>query len=159
MPTYITTVLAERTYSNTAKVNWTPSRRLSAYLGYRYGRRELTGALPGDSPILNSYYLADNGVTAPLSTNNALPANLNITKINEHTALGGVVLRPTDAWRVNADVELLSADNAFTNIGPRHQQRVRANTTYKVNRWASVNGGVHFIETRNDFAEVCQCVF
>ncbi len=154
-----TTVLAEKTYANTLKVNWAPSRRLSAYLGYRYGRRDLTGALQGDSPNLNSYYLADNGVTAPLSTNNALPANLNITRINENTALGGIVLRPTDGWRANADVELLSADNGFTNISPRHQQRLRANTTYKVNRWASVNGGVHFIETRNAFAESVNASF
>jgi hypothetical protein len=153
------TVLAEKTYANTIKVNWAPSRRLSAYLGYRYGRRELTGALQGDAPTLNSYYLVQNGVVAPLSTNNALPANLNVTKINEDTALAGIVLRPTDAWRVNADVELLSADNAFTNIGPRHQQRLRANTTYKVNRWASVNGGVHLIETRNDFAESVNATF
>jgi len=153
------TVLAEKTYANTIKVNWAPSRRLSAYLGYRYGRRELTGALQGDSPNLNSYYLVQNGVIAPLSTNNALPANLNVTKINEDTALAGIVLRPTDAWRVNADVELLSADNGFTNISPRHQQRLRANTTYKVNRWASVNGGVHLIETRNDFAESVNASF
>jgi len=154
-----TTVLAEKTYANTLKVNWAPNRRLSAYLGYRYGRRELTGALQGDAPTLNSYYLADNGVTAPLSTNNVLPANLNVTRINEDTALAGVVFRPTDAWRANADVELLSADNGFTNISPRHQQRVRANTSYKVNRWASVNGGVHFIETRNDFAESVNASF
>ena len=153
------TVLAEKTYANTLKVNWSPSRRLSAYLGYRYGRRELTGALQGDAPSLNSYYLVQNGVTAPLSTNNALPANLNVTKINEDTALAGIVFRPTDGWRVNADVELLSADNAFTNISPRHQQRLRANTTYKVNRWANVNGGVHFIETRNDFAESVNASF
>ena len=153
------TVLAERTLYNTAKVNWAPSRRLNAYLGYRFGRRDLTGALQGDSPTLNSYYLVQDGVPAPLATNNALPANLNITKINEHTALGGIVLRPKDGWRVNADLELLSADNAFTNISPRHQQRLRANTTYKVNRWASVNGGVHFIETRNDFAESVNASF
>ncbi len=153
------TVLAEKTFANTLKVNWAPNRRLSAYLGYRYGRRELTGALQGDAPSLNSYYLVQNGATAPLSTNNALPANLNVTKINEDTALAGVVFRPTDAWRINADVELLSADNAFTNIGPRHQQRLRANTTYKVNRWASFNGGVHFIETRNAFAESVNAAF
>ncbi len=148
-----TTVLAERMYSNTVKLNWAPSRRFGAYLGYRYGHREVTGALQGDSPTLNSYYLADNGVTAPLSTNNALPANLNITKIDQHTALGGVVLRPMQGWRINADAELLSANNAFTTISPRHQQRLRANTTYKVNRWASLNGGVHFVETQNDFAQ------
>ena len=156
-PNLYDTVLAEKTFANTAKVNWAPSRRLSAYLGYRYGRRELTGALQGSSPTLNSYYLVQNG-KVPLDAEGN-PANLNITRINENTALGGVVLRPTNAWRVNADVELLSADNAFTNIGPRHQQRLRANTAYKVNRWASVNGGVHFIETRNDFAESVNASF
>ncbi len=137
------TFISERTYYNTAKLNWS-SRSLSAYLGYRYGRRELTGDPSGESLTLNSYYLITNGV--PDDTKNT-------TKINEHTALGGVVLRPTNAWRINADAELLSADNAFTNIAPRHQQRVRLNTTYKVNRWSSINGGVHFVETRNDFAE------
>ncbi len=135
------TYIAERTYSNTAKLNWAPSRLVSAYLGYHYGRRELTGSPGGDSLTLNSYYLVGAGV--PEYT----------AKINEDTALGGVVLRPTDAWRINGDLELLSADNAFTYIGPRHQQRFRINTVYKVNRWASINGGVHFVETRNDFAE------
>jgi opacity protein-like surface antigen len=147
------TYIGERTYNNTAKLNWVPSRRISAYLGYRYERRELTGALQGSSPTLNSYFLETNGVVAPLSTNSALPASLNVTKINEQTALGGVILRPTEKWRINADTELMYADNAFTNIAPRHQQRVRVNTTYKVNRWASVTGGVHLVETRNDFAE------
>jgi hypothetical protein len=141
--TFITTLMAERTYYNTAKMSWTSSR-LGIYLGYRYGRRELTGAPVGDSPILNSYYSVTNGVE---------DAPLNTTKINENTALGGIMFRPISEWRINADVELLNADNAFTNIGPRHQQRVRVNTSYRVNRWSSINGGVHFVETRNDFAE------
>ena len=158
-PTFYQTQIAERTYYNTTKLNWAPSRLVSAYLGYRFGRRELTGALQGESPTLNSYYLVENGTVAPSSTNPALPATLNVATINEHTALGGVVLRPLTAWRINADAEILSADNAFTNIGPRHQQRVRLNTTYKVNRWSSINGGVHFVETRNDFAQSINASF
>ncbi len=35
---------------------------------------------------------------------------------------------------------------------PRHQQRLRVYTNYKVKPWVSVNGGLHFVETRNDFA-------
>ena len=70
-----------------------------------------------------------------------------------NTGLAGITLRPITPWRINADVEILSADNFFTNISPRHQQRVRLNTTYKVNRWSSVNGSVHFVQTQNDFAE------
>lgn len=138
------TYIAERTYSNTLKLNWASRRLLSAYVGYHYGRRELTGDPSGESTILNSYYLVTNGIP---------DAPKNTTKINENTALGGIVVRPSDAWRINADLELLSADNAFTNIGPRHQQRFRINSVYKVNRWSSINGGVHFVETRNDFAE------
>ena len=144
--TIYNTFIAERTYENTAKVHYN-TRRFGGYAGYRYQRRELTGSPSGDSPVLNSYQaiVVRNGVVIeddPRVT----------TRINEHTALAGVAFRPTPAWRINADVELLSADNAFTNIGPRHQQRVRFNTVYKVNRWANVNGSVHFIETRNDFA-------
>jgi hypothetical protein len=143
--TFYQTYIGERTYNNMAKLNWS-SHRLGAYVGYRYGRRELTGGPSGESLALNGYTVETNGTLDPTDPKNT-------TKINEHTALGGVVLRPTDPWRINADLELLSADNSFTNIGPRHQQRVRLNTTYKVNRWSSINGGVHFVETRNDFAE------
>jgi hypothetical protein len=138
------TFIGERTYFNTAKLNWSPRRLFSAYIGYRYGRRELTGDPSGDSQALNSYYLIVDGVP---------DAPKNTTKINEHTALGGIGIRPTNAWRINADVEILGADNSFTNISPRHQQRVRVNTTYKVNRWSTINASVHYIQTRNDFAE------
>jgi hypothetical protein len=137
------TFIGERTYENTSKVNWS-SRRFGGYVGYRYQRRELTGDPSGDSTFLNSYFLITNGQE---------DAPKNTTKINEHTALVGVMVRPTPAWRINADLELLSADSYFTNINPRHQQRVRFNSVYKVNRWSSINGSVHFVETRNDFAE------
>jgi hypothetical protein len=141
-PTLYQTYIGEQTYYNTAKLGWASSR-LGAYLGYRYGRRELTGDPSGDSPTLNSYYLVTNGVEdAPRTT----------TKINENTALGGINFRPIPDWRINADIELLSADNAFTNIGPIHQQRVRLNTSYRMNRWSSINGGVHFIESRNNLS-------
>jgi hypothetical protein len=137
------TLMAERTFYNTAKFNFA-SRRFGAYLGYRYGRRELTGAPSGESVVLNSYYLVTNGVQ---------DSPKNTARINERSALAGILIRPIPAWRINADWELLSADNAFTNVSPRYQQRGRANTTYKMNRWSSINGGVHFIETRNDFAK------
>ena len=145
------TLEAERTYFNTATLNWAPSRRFSAYVGYRYGRRELRTCISG-----NNHQLADPGRRARRST--PVPPTtadrpLSTDKINQHTALGGVVLRPTDKWRINADVELMYADNGFTQIAPRHEQRVRANAVYKVNRWASINGSVHFIESRNDWAQ------
>ena len=39
-------------------------------------------------------------------------------------------------------------------LGRIRQQRVRANAAYKVNRWASINGGVHFVETSNNLSKI-----
>ncbi len=90
-----------------------------------------------------------------------------VAKVDQHTALGGVIFRPTSAWRINADTELLYADQcsgcglpiggssfntlAFTNISPRHEQRYRVGTTYKFPKWVTLNASVHIIESRNDY--------
>ncbi len=164
------TLEGERTYFNTATLNWAPSRRISAYIGYRYERRELTTfyqSTTTSTPVAAGGVLGTTGVpTVSTGTiglaGSLIPSTLNSVttppplydaRINQHTALGGLVLRPTDKWRINADAELSYADNAFTEIAPRHEQRVRAHSVYKVNRWISINGGVHFIESRNDWAE------
>ncbi|MGZ4837512.1 MAG: hypothetical protein ACXVZR_03110 [Terriglobales bacterium] len=163
------TILGEVSYFNTVKLNWQPSRRLGGYVGYRYGQRELRDgnvAVGGIVAQITSNFVNNSSGTVPASpsctvsaTNGCNPAtgvqtligDVDKTKINLHTALLGVVLRPLEAWRINGDVELLYADNSFTNISPRHQQRVRLYTNYKVNRWISLNGGVHFVETRNGY--------
>ncbi|MFI5111862.1 MAG: hypothetical protein ACHP9S_03485 [Terriglobales bacterium] len=162
------TLIGERSYFNTAKLNWTPSRRFSAYAGYRYGRRELnegtalSAAGAPFSPPTNMFLQNVTTITnvcqltatpaacatASLST----AAGVDTQQINQHTLLFGFVFRPIQAWRINGDVEALSADNAFTDISPRHQQRVRVYSNYKLNRWMSVNGGAHFVGTRNDYA-------
>jgi hypothetical protein len=152
-----TALVGERSYFNTAKLNWQPSRRLSAYVGYRYARRELKDgnlAIGGVLTQTTSTFANDGTGTVPTTpTVVTTSGEVDSARINLHTLLLGVVVRPVEAWRINADVELLSADNFFTNISPRHQQRVRAYSTFKVNRWASINGGVHFVESRNDFAQ------
>jgi hypothetical protein len=144
------TLEAERTYFNTATLNWAPSRRLSAYAGYRYGRRELRTAYLADTTSTPT--LAGGLLGAPGAVS-ASARPLATEKINQDTALLGIVIRPTDKWRVNVDAELMSADNGFTQITPRHEQRVRAGTVYKLNRWSSINGDVHFIESRNNWAQ------
>lgn len=145
------TVIGERSYFNTFRINWQPSRRFGAYVGYRYGRRELKNALPFSQAIT---FVTDGTATVPTTPTIGTPAteSVDVDKINQHMGLIGMVVRPVDSWRINADVELLNSDNAFTNISPRHQQRVRTYTTFKVKPWATINGGVHFVETRNDFA-------
>ncbi len=144
------TLEGERSYFNTATLRWNPSKLLGAYAGYRYGRRELkTNFLEVDTTSRT----LGAGLVGPATVGAPSGGDLSIDKINLHAALFGLVVRPTNAWRINIDTELLSGDNAFTQIAPRHEQRVRANTVLKLNRWSSVNGGVHFIESRNDWAE------
>lgn len=149
--------LGEQTYFNTFTVKWSPNRRASAYIGFRYGRRDLRASEATGVGSVTNFTGTVNGAAATLLPAVTTPFSTEaedsfVTQINEYTALGGVVIRPIDGLRINADTELMYADNSFTYISPRHQQRVRASATYKVNRWASVTGSVHIIESRNDFA-------
>jgi hypothetical protein len=74
--------------------------------------------------------------------------------INEHSGLLGVWARPIDAWRVNFDMEMASADNSFTRISPRQWQEYRFRTTYKVASWVNLSGSVNILEKRNNVSEI-----
>jgi len=163
------TFLGDRSYSNTAKLNWQPSRRFSGYVGYRYLHRALkdgTGLSSSGSPLNpppNVYLQNTTTITnvCQLSANPSACATTSLStspeigteELNQHTALVGAAIRPVDAWRINTDFELLSGDTAFTLISPRHQLRARVYTSYKVNPWLSVNGGLHFVETRHAYGQ------
>jgi hypothetical protein len=163
------TLVGERSYFNTVKVNWQPSRRLGVYVGYRYGRRELRDGNAGVGGILTQVTsnFVNNGSGNPpttpsctvTATNGCNPAtgiqtllgSVDSERINLHTGLFGAVIRPVEAWRINGDLEFLYADNSFFLISPRHQQRARVYSTFKVRPWVSLNGGLHFVESRNGY--------
>jgi len=165
--------IGERSFWNTIRPKWQPSRRFSAYVGYRYAHRNLR-ELDGNNGIDNISLLNSISTTtfanavpcvgANTPLNSAcneqmlaptfIAANTFFDSLDEHRALAGFLVRPVDAWRINADTELAYATKAFTNITPRHEQRVRLNTSYKVGRWATLNGAVHFVESRNDWASI-----
>jgi len=152
--------LGERSFFNTVRPKWQPSRRVSIYVGYRYAHRNLreldgtgvTENVPLTAPTTSSTALTPVPPNAQLVPATFIAANTFLDSLDEHRALFGTLLRPADAWRINADAELAYANNAFTNISPRHEQRVRLNSSYKLVRWATLNGAVHFVESRNDFA-------
>lgn len=153
------TVLGERSYYNTVKLNWQPNRHIGGYIGYRYGRRTLRmgEAAPAGIVFEQTDTFTNNGSGTPPATpttTTTTTGEVESESVNYHTALLSVVARPMTEWRINADVELLSADNFFhfVHTAPRNQQRVRVYTRYKPNRWLTLNGGLHFVETRNSFA-------
>ena len=149
------TLLGAQTYTNTTKLSWRPGQRFGAYVGFRYDRRQLNEGANGTGIVdqtTSTFSNTGTGAVPTVPTIAIVSAATEGDRINAFTGLGGVVIRPTKAWRTNADVELLSADNAFTNITPRHQQRVRVYTNFKVRSWLGINGGVHLVQTRNPFA-------
>ena len=161
--------IGERSFWNTIRPKWQPSRRFSAYVGYRYAHRNLreldgTGVIDDISLLgsTNATTFANavpcvGGAVPPACNEQLVPttfiaADTFVDSLDEHRALAGFLVRPVDAWRINADTELAYATKAFTNITPRHEQRIRLNSSYKVLRWATLNGAVHIVESRNDFA-------
>ncbi|MBZ5646383.1 MAG: hypothetical protein LAN37_04070 [Acidobacteriia bacterium] len=155
--TAYSSLVGERSYFNTFKVNWQPSRHFSGYIGYRYAGRELrdgNAAVGGIlSQVTTTFANDGSGAVPPISSVVTNSGTVDGERINQHTALMGVVVRPVDAWRINGDVELQDADNSFVLLNPRHQQRARVYSTFKVNRRVSINGGLHFVESRNAFAQ------
>jgi hypothetical protein len=162
--------LGERSFFNTIRPKWQPSRRFSVYVGYRFAHRDLqeldgTGVTNNISlvPLTTNTTTFATAVPCPgnvpngacneqIVPNTFISTNTFHDSLNEHRALAGFLIRPVDAWRINADTELAYADHTFTPITPRHEERVRLNTSYKAARWVTLNGAVHFVESRSDSA-------
>jgi hypothetical protein len=75
------------------------------------------------------------------------------TPIHEYGGLFGLWVRPTNNWQVRFDMELMSADNAYTRISPRQSQEYRVRTKYRVADWLNLNGSVMIWEGRNNVFE------
>jgi len=153
------TLLGERSYFNTATLNYQANRYLSGFVGFRYGRREERG---GDAGISSNIYFQSTSTLATTANSSVIPTiptvvnvagTLDSNRLNQFSGLIGLVIRPTQNWRINANGELTSADNTFVNIYPRHEQRIRISSNYKLARWASVNGSVNINEKSNNFAQ------
>lgn len=80
-------------------------------------------------------------------------AGLGETLINEYAGLFGLWARPIPNWNIRFDMELMSADSAFTRISPRQSQEYRLRTKYKVNDWLNLNGNVIIWEGRNNVVD------
>ncbi len=153
-----TTLFGERSYFNTFKVNWQPTRRFSGYVGYRFARRSFqdgNGDITGIYSTQTTNLANDGSGNVPTPTVNPTVLGdppVDSEEFDQHTFLAGIVFRPADAWRINADLEWLSSQPAFILIYPRHQQRARIYSTYKAAPWITFHGGIHLVESRNDFA-------
>lgn len=83
-----------------------------------------------------------------------LPGDSLTREINEHSGLFSMWARPIDVLRFSFDMELLSADNAFTRISPRQWQRYKLRANYKPMNWLSFAVVTNILESRNNVPSI-----
>jgi hypothetical protein len=146
---------------NTFEFEYEFTRRASGYIGYRFGQRNIS-LINTDNQVSVFYpTLPNRGACAgqPLingicTVATVLEAEDTNVQINAQSALFGLSARPTDQWRLNGDVELLSADNAFTRISPRHLQLYRAKANYRPKETIDLGAALYIRENRNTAADI-----
>ncbi len=151
--------------TNTFLLEYDFTKRITAHVGYRFERREITQRI--DNVQIQTFFpgptaaLANRGACSPASAHPLNPdgtctvavaaadVGADFAEINEHTGLIGFSARPTDKLRVSADAEFSSADNQFFRISPRHLQDYRVRANYQPQNWVTLGAAVRILETRN----------
>jgi hypothetical protein len=149
---------------NTFEVEYQFTPRISAYVGYRFERREITSADSGFQiqtffPTLAASrcgagcVAGANGIFTKAAPNPVLGGS-DFFEINAHSALFGFSARPNNRLRLSFDTEQYYADNTFTRISPRHLQRYKGRLNAKVKEWWNFGTAINIRENRNDTADI-----
>jgi hypothetical protein len=150
---------------NTFEVEYQFTPRVSAYVGYRFERREITDNnsdlqvqtfFPGPTAALARRGACVGQPVAANGTCTALVPDLetDFVEINAHSALFGFSARPTNRIRFSFDTEQYYADNTFTRISPRHLQRYKGRLNAKITEWWNFGTAVNVRENRNNTADI-----
>jgi hypothetical protein len=123
----------QRELTNNASATWDATSHTTLSLTYRY-RTRFIGLRP----------YGYSGTPSVLSTT---PTYVPIT---ENGGIVNVALRPAQHWDVNATVEALYADNAYTPVGARQTRHYRVHTLYRPKPWATVSGAFNDLERHNN---------
>ena len=143
----LTDFLRQAITLNTFEVEYEASPRYSGYIGYRFTRRNITDNNSDNQVSVFYPTLPNRGSCAgqPLvngvcTVATVLEAENDFVQINGNSGLLGITARPTDKWRINGDVEIYTADNAFTRISPRHLQLYKVKAIYRPKDWVNLGG-------------------
>jgi hypothetical protein len=157
--------LKQASVINTFEVEYAFTPRMSAYIGYRFERRDITDNtndlqiqtfFPGPTAAL-----ANRGVCAgqPLAADGTCTVQVpdsenDSVRINAQSVIFGFSARPSNKLRFNFDTEHYYADNAFTRISPRHLQRYKGRITYKPTAWWNLGTAINILENRNNASDI-----
>jgi hypothetical protein len=161
--------LGQKRTSNTFLLEYDFTKRITAHVGYRFERREITQRV--DNVQIQTFFpgptaaLANRGACAPAIAHplnpdgtctvavEAADAGEDFTQINGSTGLVGFAAR-TDKLRASGDVEFFSGDNVFFRITPRHSQDYRFRAGYKAADWINLGAAIRILEARNTSADI-----
>jgi hypothetical protein len=143
----------QRTISNSTVLQF-DTLRFGAHVGFRYGDRVFTDKDNSTSTTIYYPYNLWTGtalVAQPGATITTGPVgDVGTVVIHEKALLAGVLVRPVDAWRVNADIEYVNNDNAFTRISPTSLFIFRGRTSYRLGAGLNLSGLVNLRQGSND---------
>jgi hypothetical protein len=138
---------------NTFTVDYDFSAKLTAYAGYRFERQDFV--IDGSTMALLTYFprLANRAGCRPVISGVCHSSTVDIStaavQINDHAAIAGIAARPIKDLHLNADVEIVYADNVFTNIMPRHMQTYRGKAIYSRGSWLTLTATTRIQNMRN----------
>ena len=143
---------------NTADLQYDFTARLGVHAGYRWTERSIAQSATTDS---DAFYYPPNptrnasltcSATAPNGTCQVITSTSGVDSldITQQGGLFGLWMRPVDSLRVNADVEIATADGAVTRISPRNLQHYKFRSAWKPYRWASLTANLNWLEQRNN---------
>jgi opacity protein-like surface antigen len=155
---------------NTFTLEYDFTKNITAHVGYRFGRREITQRIdnaqiltffPGPTAALANRGACAPAVAHPLNPDgtctvevDAADVGEDFVQINGHTGIVGFAARFKDRLRLNADAEFYSGDNVFFRISPRHSQDYRIRANYKATDWSTFGAAVRILETRNTSLDI-----
>jgi len=158
--------LGQKRTSNTFLLEYDFTKRITAHVGYRFERREITQRV--DNTQIQTFFpgptaaLANRGacVGQPLNPDGtctvaveAADAGEDFIQINGHTGLLGFAAR-TEKFRASGDVEFFTGDNVFFRITPRHSQDYRFRAGYKAADWVNLGAAIRILEARNTSLDI-----
>jgi hypothetical protein len=170
--------------TNTFKLEYDFTKRITGYIGQLYTHREIVGS-SFSYPTADTYdpggataaaandYLAARGncalVAGVLPANCVLNADGSITfsppppagtpvfdslGIDENSLLVGLQARPMDSLRISGEFEFGYNDATFTRVDPRQVQSYKVHASYTPKPWAELDGSVEIHENRDNVETV-----
>ncbi|MDQ2840009.1 MAG: hypothetical protein M3Y72_03020 [Acidobacteriota bacterium] len=124
------TYLSQKTETNRLTLGWKASSRASFSLGYKYRARTIAFAMP----LITDFFANGTAYTVP---------------IHENAGLFGVVLRPSNQWKINGSFEAAFFDNAYVQPDPRQSYRYQLHTMWTPKSFVTITGALDGVERRD----------